>query len=159
MDHLERERNRRDDLRDKLHQGREDALWDLGEEKFERVIRICEDVLRKLEDDQAVIPILPEIEEKVLRIRRAAVRLRRRRVAELDFLKRSPEVNGIIWLSSGPLAIIDEQISREGDSIENHGAPGPDGRADTIRVHRIEEDFVIFLFRGYKIRKALLPQP
>ena len=159
VDHVERERIRREELRDKLHRGREQALWDLGEEKFERVIRICEDVLRDIEKDPAVIPILPEIEEKVLRIRRAAVRLRRRRIAESDFHKRSPRVNGIIWSARGPLAIIDGQTSREGDSIADHGATGPIGRADMIRVHRIEKDFVVFLFRGYKIRTALPSQP
>lgn len=159
VDHVERERMRRMELRDKLHRGREQALWGLGEGKFERVIRICEEVLGKIESDPAMIPILPEIEEKVLRIRRAAVRLRRRRIAESDFHKRSPRVNGIIWSARDPLAIIDGQTSHEGDSIADHGATGPIGRADTIRVHRIEKDFVVFLFRGYKIRTALPSQP
>ena len=159
VDRVERGRIRREELRDKLHQGREAALWGLGEEKFERVIRKCEEVLRIIEAEEEAIPILPEIEEKVLRIRRAAVRLRRRRIAENDFGKRSPQVTGIGWSPRRPVAIINDQIYREGDSIEDRGAPEPDGAADTIRVHRIEEDFVVFLFRGYKIRKGLPPPP
>ena len=61
-----------------------------------------------------------------------------------EFHELGVAIQGILSRESAPAAIINGDIYREGEQLENKAV-----------VHRIEPNFVIFKFRGYKIRERL----
>jgi hypothetical protein len=114
----------------------------LGWRKFSKVEELTSQALRGLEEVELVVP---DLNERLERLRATARRLREREEAESEFEKMRIDIQGIVWEPGNAVALINGLALREGDTIA--GAPVE------VEVEEIRADEVIFVMKGVRVRK------
>jgi hypothetical protein len=123
--------------------------------KFDQVLRFSGEAVERIEQQSLELGPLPDIEEQILRIRRAAERLDRRAAAERAFEALPLTISGIVWREAAPLAVINGQVCTEGATVTMPSAAEKDGPAPAVRVYRIDASAIVFIYDGYKFQRKL----
>jgi hypothetical protein len=84
----------------------------------------------------------PPLEEKLKRLGDTAQRLKTRGQIEKEFRNLRIVIRGIVWEATGPAALVNDSVVREGDVIEG------------ARVEEIRRDEVIFSLKGVRVGKT-----
>ncbi len=108
---------------------------------YVNAIKACDEGLRALEKgkDEGVVS---EIRDHLLRMRKAADRLRLRREAEIDFKGKDLQVVGIVAREKKPQVLINNHILTKGSTI-----PGSD-----IQIEEIRSGVIICRYKGFKVK-------
>ena len=92
---------------------------------------------------------LQEVQSRLLRLRKAADRLRQRQDAEREFTRLNIRVTGVVARDKRSQAIVNASIVSKGDLVTTGDS------TDVVIVEDILPEQVIFLFRGYKMMLTL----
>ena len=110
--------------------------------KFEDSMKNCEDALQNLERVGAVVP---DLTEKLARLRKASEELKRRNEVETEFGNIDITIHSIVYKERSPAAVINGLVVKEGQFIAGTAA----------QVLRIGRGHVVFLYSGYKVQKQM----
>ena len=108
---------------------------------YANAIKACDDGLRELEKGKEDARIA-EIRERLLRLRKAADRLRLRREAEIDFKGKDLQVTGIVARERKPQVLINNHVLTKGSTI-----PGTEAQIEEIRP-----GLIICRYKGFKVK-------
>ena len=84
----------------------------------------------------------PRLEEKLVRLHDTAYRLRTRAKVEEEFRGLKIVITGIVWQASGPVALVNGAVVREGDIVLG------------ARVDEIRPNEVIFNLKGVRVSRG-----
>ena len=92
---------------------------------------------------------LQEVRDVLLRLRKAAERIRQRQDAERDFSQMNIQLTGVVARDKNSQAIINAKVVTKGDVVPTSTEGGD------IVVSDILPQQVVFIYRGYKMTKTL----
>jgi len=126
-------------------------------DRFAKVVSECEkhiqnlktdirDLLKKHEDAAKYLSDFQAVLEKFQRLEQTAKRLQLRQEVEADFASKKIVVEGIVWKSGAPSAVVNGEPVTEGSVLSLGGDKG-----GKITVYRIRKDSVIFLYRNIQV--------
>jgi hypothetical protein len=106
-------------------------------------IKKCDDVLTKMEDPSLQGAQNGLLQERCLRIQKAAKKLKLREEVEKEFSGLPIKIEGIVWRPKAAFAVINGKVRSVGE-IEK-GA----------RIYQINPQDVVFVYKGFKVSKKL----
>ena len=106
-------------------------------------IKKCDDVLTKMEDPSLQGAQNGLLQERCLRIQKAAKKLKLREEVEKEFSGLPIKIEGIVWRPKAAIAVINGKVRSVGE-IEK-GA----------RIYQINSQDVVFVYKGFKVSKKL----
>jgi len=106
-------------------------------------IKKCEEALSKLEDPARQTSIGSTVQDRCLRIHKAAKKLLLRKEVEDEFAKLPILIEGIVWRPQAAFAVIGNRTCQVGDIVQG------------ARIHQINPYDVVFIYKGLKVSKEL----
>ncbi len=113
-----------------------------AEQDFAGALKLCEVAINNLDQVNADAP---DLYERLVRMRKASEGLKLRTEVEKEFAELTIGINSIVFKEHSPAAVINGLVLKEGQFVADTNA----------QVLQIERGYVVFLYRGYKVRKRM----
>ena len=113
-----------------------------AEQDFVGSLKLCEAAINNLDQVNADAP---DLYERLVRLRKASEGLKVRAEVEKEFAELTISINGIVFKEHSPAAVINGLVVKQGQFVADTNA----------QVFKIERGYVVFLYRGYKVRKRM----